>query len=169
MPLLTLFQKKPQSAPPQKPSSPQPSKQSEWNLFEEGQLLIDMYERTDAIVVRSLVAGIEPDQLEISLHNDMLTIRGVRNDCEELYDDQYLLRECYWGSFSRSIIIPLPVQTDAIQATFKNGVVTIVLPKCEQEHAIPLMEDSMQDEQLPEIEDDESPYWEDDEDEKAPA
>ncbi len=154
MPLLTLFPKKTAAPPAEQPSSVQAKKQSEWNLFEEGQLLIDMYEREDAIVVRSLVAGIEPDQLEISLHNDMLTIRGTRQTSEELYDDQYVVRECYWGSFSRSVIIPIPIQTDAIQATFKNGVVTIVLPKCEQDHAIPLMEDA-QDE-------DESPYWEDD-------
>ncbi len=154
MPLLTLFPKKTTAPPAKQPSSAQTVKSSEWNLFEEGQLLIDMYEREDAIVVRSLVAGIEPDQLEISLHNDMLTIRGTRQTSEELYDDQYVVRECYWGSFSRSVIIPIPIQTDAIQATFKNGVVTIVLPKCEQDHAIPLMEDA-QDE-------DESPYWEDD-------
>lgn len=164
MPLLTLFQKKTGAPPSEKIPAVQTSKQSEWNLFEEGQLLIDMYEREDAIVVRSLVAGIEPDQLEISLHNDMLTIRGMRNSSEELFDDQYLVQECYWGSFSRSIIIPIPIQTDAIQATFKNGVVTIVLPKCEQDHAIPLMEEG----EAEDNEDDESPYWED-EDERRSA
>lgn len=90
-----------------------------------------MYENPDAIVVRSFVAGVEPENLEISMHNDMLTIRGRRHDVEEIHDDRFFHRECYWGTFSRSVIIPKPVDVDAIQALFKNGVVTIVLPKKE--------------------------------------
>ncbi len=164
MPTFTLFQKK-QEAPAterKKPSEDITPQQEGWNLFEEGQLLLDMYELPDAIIVQSLVAGIDPEHLEISLHNDMLTIRGSREEQSDLYDDQYLLRECYWGSFSRSIIIPVPVQTGGIQATFKNGVVTIILPKAEHNHSIPLTEES------PQTADDESPYWEDEnEDEQA--
>lgn len=163
MALFTLFQNNNTDTPSAKPEQEtiQPQR-NDWNLFEDGHLLIDMFEADDVIVVRALVAGIEPDQLEISLHNDMLTIRGRRNEQEDLHDDQYLMRECYWGSFSRSVIIPLPVQTNAIQATFKNGVVTIVLPKAEHDHSIPLMESS------PHEEDDESPYWEDEDSEDKP-
>lgn len=102
-----------------------------WSLFEEGQLLVDMYENADALVVRSFVAGVEPDDIEISMHNDMLTIRGRRHDIEEIHDDRFFHRECYWGTFSRSVIIPRPVDVEAIRALFKNGVVTIVLPKKE--------------------------------------
>ena len=156
MPLLTLFQKK------DAPVSTLGVK-AEWNLFEEGQLLVDLIELPNAILVRALVAGIDPDHLEISLHNDMLTIRGSRDNQEELFDDQYLVRECYWGNFSRSVIIPVPVKTDAIQATFKNGVVTITLPKSGSNHSIPLTEELLKGD-----DDGESPYWED-EDEKEEA
>lgn len=163
----TLFQKKIQPTPSDSLNRERPventgNESSGWNLFEEGQLLVDMVELPDSIMVRSLVAGMDPDRLEISFQNDMLTIRGSRKEQEDSYDDQYLLRECYWGSFSRSVIIPVPVQADAIQASFKNGVVTIILPKAELDHSISLTEDSSQ------ITDDESPYWEDqDEEERA--
>lgn len=155
MSFYTLFQNKQQAVPDIKPEQEvvEP-RQDDWNLFEEGHLLVDMYDTRDAIVVRALVAGMEPDQIEISLHNDMLTIRGARRDQEDLFDDQYLIRECYWGTFSRSMIIPVPVQTDAIAATFKNGIVTITLPKADIDHSIPIAE-------AKEFQDDESPYWED--------
>ncbi len=105
-----------------------------WSLFEEGQLLIDMYETDDAIVVRSFVAGVEPDNLELSLHNDMLTIRGTRHEQEEIRDDRFFHRECHWGTFSRSIIIPKPVDADRIRALFKHGVVTVILSKSHDEY-----------------------------------
>ena len=88
-----------------------------------------MYERPDAVVVRSFVAGVNPDDLEISMYNDLLTIRGLRNEHEEIHDDRYYHRECYWGTFSRSIVIPVPIDPELIRAYFKNGVVTIELPR----------------------------------------
>ncbi len=100
-----------------------------WSLFEEGHLLVDMYETTETVVVRSFVAGVDPENLEISMHHDMLTIRGKRHDVETIHDDRFFHRECYWGVFSRSIIIPKPIDTEHIRALFKNGVVTIILPK----------------------------------------
>lgn len=92
-------------------------------------MLVDMYETNDTIVVRSFVAGVEPDNIEISVHHDILTIRGVRHDAEEIHDDRFYHRECHWGTFSRSIIIPKTIDSDRIRALFKNGVVTILLPK----------------------------------------
>ncbi|MBI4252975.1 Hsp20/alpha crystallin family protein [Candidatus Uhrbacteria bacterium] len=100
-----------------------------WSLFDEGQLLVDMYETDDMIVIRSFVAGVDPDHIEISMHNDMLTIRGTRQDMEEIHDDRFYHRECHWGTFSRSVIIPKTIDPDRIRALFKNGVVTILLPK----------------------------------------
>jgi len=100
-----------------------------WSLFEEGHLLVDMFETPDAVVVRSFVAGVEPEDIEISMHNDMLTVRGRRHDVEEIHDDRFFHRECYWGTFSRSVIIPRPIDNEAVRALFKNGVVTIILPK----------------------------------------
>jgi HSP20 family protein len=126
---IQLFQKSPSLQ--QNTTSPE-SDLFEWNIAPEGELLIDMYERSDAIIIRSIVAGIDPDQLDISVHNDMLTIRGVRKEHEEAYDDQYYVKECYWGSFQRTVVIPVPVHTDKIRAFFKHGIVVIELPKIEE-------------------------------------
>lgn len=130
-----LFSKK--SSPTKKPAAAVPpqsfldakQEQRHWSLFEEGQLLVDMYETDDMIVVRSFVAGVEPNDIEISMHHDILTIRGTRHDTEEIHDDRFYHRECHWGTFSRSIIIPKTIDPDRIRALFKNGVVTILLPK----------------------------------------
>lgn len=100
-----------------------------WSLFEEGQLLIDMYETDGAIIVRSFVAGVDPDTIEVSVHNDMLTIRGTRTDVEEIQDDRFFHRECHWGTFSRSVIIPKTIDPAGIRALSKHGVITIILPK----------------------------------------
>lgn len=146
-PLFTFFPKKIQS--PEMPVSPRQSEPPiqgeqqvhDWSLFQEGQLLIDMYEQDDALVVRSLVAGVRPEDLEISVHNDILTIRGRREDEEGLHDDQFYMKECYWGSFSRSVVLPMLIQADRVEAFFKNGVVTIILPKCEEAQGISLQSD----------------------------
>lgn len=125
-----LFSKKQRTSSP--PAAMQTTQNSDhWSLFEEGQLLIDMYETANAVVVRSFVAGVEPDAIEISLHNDMLTIRGSRSDREEIHDDRFFHRECHWGVFSRSVIIPRTVDPERIRALFKHGVVTIIVPKIE--------------------------------------
>lgn len=104
--------------------------ENSWGILEEGQLLIDMYERQDAIIVRSLVAGVDPKDLEIALHNDLLTIRGKREKIqEEVHDDCYYARECYWGPFSRTLVVPVPVDGSNIKATLKNGILVIELSK----------------------------------------
>ena len=97
--------------------------------YEEGQLSIDVYEKQNKLIVKSTIAGVKPDDIDISINNDMLTIRGKREDTEKIEDDQYLYRECYWGAFSRSVILPVEVQADKIDASLENGVLTIALPK----------------------------------------
>lgn len=126
-----IFSKKTKrSAPPATMIAPKDTSHN-WGLFEEGQLLIDMYETDDAIIVRSFIAGVEPENIELSIHNDMLTIRGTRIEQEEIHDDRFFHRECHWGAFSRSVIIPKAIDAARIRALFKHGVVTVVLPKCE--------------------------------------
>jgi len=120
----SLFKKKSEAQAQQTENAPK-----HWTLFEEGQLMIDMYECADKIVVRTLAAGVLPEDLEISMYHDLLTVRGHRKEIEEIHDDRFFHRECYWGSFSRSVIIPTAVQQDSIRAYFKNGVVYIELPK----------------------------------------
>ena len=97
--------------------------------YEEGQLSIDVYQTPKDIVVKSTIAGVKPDDIDISINNDMLTIRGKRELTDNVKDENYLYRECYWGSFSRSIILPVEIEPDKIEACLENGVLTIILPK----------------------------------------
>lgn len=97
--------------------------------FEEGQLSIDVYQTPTAIIVKSTIAGVKPDDIDISINNDMLTIRGKREMAENIKSENYLYRECYWGSFSRSIILPVEIEANKIEATLENGVLTVSLPK----------------------------------------
>jgi len=100
--------------------------------YEEGQLSIDVYQNAGNIIVKSTIAGVKPEDIDISLDNDMLTIRGKRTMEIKVRDEDYLYRECYWGNFSRSIILPVDVIPEKIEATLENGVLTVVLPKAKQ-------------------------------------
>ena len=102
----------------------------------EGQLSVDVFQTKDNIVVKSTIAGVKPDDLEIYLHNDLLTIRGKRSDAQIEQEADYFYKECYWGGFSRSIILPVEVQSDKVEATFDNGILTIVLPKSQKSKMI---------------------------------
>jgi HSP20 family protein len=97
--------------------------------YEEGQLSIDVYQTPGSIIVKSTIAGVKPEDIDISINNDMLTIRGKREMQEKIENDNYLFRECYWGSFSRSIILPMEVVPEKIEAFLENGVLTVTLPK----------------------------------------
>ena len=104
----------------------------------EGQLSVDVYQDKKNIIVKSTIAGVKPEDLDIFINDDMLTIRGVRKTEEEVADEDYFYRECYWGGFSRSIILPIDIRADKISATLKNGVLTIILPKAQKSRTIPV-------------------------------
>jgi len=97
--------------------------------YDEGQLSIDVYQTPEAIVVKSTIAGVKPEEIDISINNDMLTIRGKREAREKIAEENYLIKECYWGGFSRSIILPVEVEAENVEAAIDNGVLTVVLPK----------------------------------------
>ncbi|MFA5029892.1 MAG: Hsp20/alpha crystallin family protein [Patescibacteria group bacterium] len=102
----------------------------EENIFNgEGQLSCDIYQDRDHVIVKSTMAGVDPKNLDISVSNDLLTIRGYREMEEEVGDNDFYFREIYWGSFSRSIVLPQEVDHAKVQATLKNGVLTVKLPK----------------------------------------
>jgi len=101
-------------------------------LEAEGQLMVDVYQTPSEIVIKSAVAGVKPEDIDISIVNDMITIKGKRVLDEEIRSDDYFYQECYWGSFSRSIILPIEIDTDRIMATLKNGILTIRLPKIDK-------------------------------------
>jgi len=96
---------------------------------EEGRLSVDVYQTEESIIIKSAIAGVEPEDLDIAINNDMLTIRGQRQLNHEEHGADYLYRECYWGTFSRSIILPEEVDANSIDATIKNGILTVTLPK----------------------------------------
>jgi len=97
--------------------------------YEEGQLSVDVYQTNKAIVVKSTIAGVKSADIDISLNNDMLTIRGRREQQNDVPEEDYLYRECYWGSFSRSIILPIEIEAEKVEAALENGVLTVTLPK----------------------------------------
>jgi HSP20 family protein len=100
----------------------------------EGQLSIDVYQTDKRIIIQSTIAGARPEDLKISLHHDLLTIHGTRRQPQSINEDQYLYRECYWGPFSRSIILPAEVDSRKVEAKIENGVLTIILSKTKAEN-----------------------------------
>ncbi|PJA09163.1 molecular chaperone, partial [Candidatus Falkowbacteria bacterium CG_4_10_14_0_2_um_filter_41_15] len=81
------------------------------------------------IIVKAAMAGVKPENLNISLHNDLLTVKGKREEAKNSQDSEYIYRECYWGSFSRSLVLPYEVDSKKIQAFLENGVLTVVLDR----------------------------------------
>lgn len=97
----------------------------------EGQLTIDVYQTDDAIVIKSTIAGVKPEDLDVAINNDMVTIKGERKNEEAVPDGNYYYQECYWGPFSRSILLPVDIIADKSEASLKNGILTIRLPKAD--------------------------------------
>jgi len=104
---------------------------------EEGQLLIDVAETKDELIVVATMSGAKPDEINLHLHNDLLTIRGVREPSIP-HDAEYILSETYWGSFSRTIVLPVDVKPELAKADYSYGVLTIYLPKAKDEQNIPI-------------------------------
>ncbi|MBI4280976.1 Hsp20/alpha crystallin family protein [Candidatus Uhrbacteria bacterium] len=121
------------------PSAETPANDDRWLAHEpEGQLSVDVYETPETVVIAAPIAGVKPDDLEVYLSRDIVTIRGARGGCEEQAERNFLFQECFWGRFSRSIILPCAVKTESAEALLKNGVLTIRLPKQDDERYIPV-------------------------------
>lgn len=95
----------------------------------EGQLAIDVYETDRDIVVESAIAGVAPEDLDVFINPEMVTIRGTRKQARRTDDAQTHIQECFWGAFSRSVVLPCHVQSDRASAELKNGVLTVTMPK----------------------------------------
>ncbi len=105
---------------------------------QEGELPVDMYQTNDAIIIKALVAGVSPSDLEISITRDMVTIRGMREEYQETNDDNYYHRELFWGSFSRTLLLPEEVVIDEAEAQEKHGLLEIRLPKLDKHRSTQL-------------------------------
>ncbi|MBX4186768.1 MAG: Hsp20/alpha crystallin family protein [Candidatus Doudnabacteria bacterium] len=108
----------------------QPAAASEdWLSEYEGQLTIDMYQTKDNVIIKSTIAGVKPEDIDVTIANDMVTVRGERKRDFEASSEDYFYQECYWGSFSRSVVLPVDVDIDNVSADLKDGILTVVLPK----------------------------------------
>ena len=96
----------------------------------EGQLTLDVFQTDEHIVIQSTVAGVSRENVDISITNDMVTIRGERKKDASLVSE-YFHQELFWGPFSRSVILPVEIDADSASASIKNGILTIRLPKAE--------------------------------------
>lgn len=101
----------------------------------DGELPIDMYHTPDAIVIRALVAGVNPNDLDIAITRDMVTIKGSREEVQEAPDENYFHRELFWGSFTRTVLLPDEVLIDEADAREKHGLLEIILPKVDKDRS----------------------------------
>ena len=101
--------------------------------FGEGaDLPVDMYQTDDSVVVKASVPGIKPEEVEVTITGDTLTIKGETRTEEEVKKDNYFRQEISYGAFHRSILLPSSLQTDKAEATFENGILTLTIPKAEE-------------------------------------
>lgn len=98
-----------------------------------GQLAVDVYETKEKLVVKGRVAGVNKSDLDVSIADNTLSIRGTLSAGNEDDVENYFVQECYWGEFSRSIALPVPVKEDEIEAVLKDGVLTISFTKMKQD------------------------------------
>ena len=105
---------------------------------QEGELPVDMFHTGDAIVIRALVAGVSPADLDIAITRDMVTIKGVREEVQEVGDDDYYHRELFWGGFTRTLLLPEEVLIDEAEAQEKHGMLEIRLPKVDKDRSTKL-------------------------------
>jgi len=106
--------------------------EKEW-LRLEGQPVIDLYETSKDLILESPMAGVSPDDIEVFLEDDVLTVKGKREKLEEREKRNYFIQECYWGSFLREIILPVPVDGSKVKAELENGILKIIIPKLRRE------------------------------------
>lgn len=107
----------------------------EWDEEETvpGQLAVDVYETRERLVVKARTAGVNKNDLDVSIADNTLSIRGTLSAGNEDDVENYFVQECYWGEFSRSIALPVPVKEDEIEAVLKDGVLTISFTKLKQD------------------------------------
>ncbi|MFH1456817.1 MAG: Hsp20/alpha crystallin family protein [Patescibacteria group bacterium] len=127
-----------QSAIPVVATDSEATNESDWldKDDSEGQLSVDVFQTKDNIVIKSTIAGVKPEDIDVSIDNDMVTIRGSRRLEEDVAEDDYFYQECYWGEFSRSVILPVEVKAEEAEASLKNGVLTLILPKAQKNKSV---------------------------------
>ena len=98
----------------------------------EGQLPVDVHQTSSDIIIRAFVAGVRPDELSISISRDMVEIGGARMEREQTSGSDYFTQELFWGSFTRTIMLPQEIDVESSSASAKDGLLTIILPKLDK-------------------------------------
>jgi HSP20 family molecular chaperone IbpA len=115
------------------PSKNPPQAVSGWgDDDEEGQLTVDVYQTPTEIIIKTMVAGVKPEDLDVAITRDMDTIKGKRQTESMVRDEDYFHQELYWGSFSRTIMLPAEVEVEECDAVEKHGLLILTLPKIDK-------------------------------------
>jgi len=102
---------------------------NDWVDEAEGQLAIDVYQTPREVIIKAPIAGVKAEDVEIGINDDVITIKGSRKQEKEVSGDDYYVQECYWGTFSRSVILPVSVDANKTKAKMKDGILEVTLPK----------------------------------------
>ncbi len=97
-----------------------------------GELSVDVYELDQHVMIQAMIAGVKPESLEVIIGRDNVTIRGKREDMRKINDDQFFIRELYWGAFARTIALSQEIDPDLAEASEKYGLLTLKLPKIDK-------------------------------------
>ncbi|MFA6256789.1 MAG: Hsp20/alpha crystallin family protein [Candidatus Paceibacterota bacterium] len=100
---------------------------------DEAELTVDVYQTPTDMVIQTMVAGVKPEDLEISVARDVVTVRGKREESRTIDEDNYFTKELYWGKFSRTISLPAEVEPEEVEATERHGLLTIKIKKVDKE------------------------------------
>lgn len=98
----------------------------------DGQLPVDVYQTPNEIIIRTFIAGVRADEMNVSISRDMVVIEGAREEHEQVTDSDFFIRELFWGSFARTILLPEEIDVDASTANAKDGFLTITMPKLDK-------------------------------------
>ncbi|MFA6432220.1 MAG: Hsp20/alpha crystallin family protein [Candidatus Paceibacterota bacterium] len=98
----------------------------------DAELTVDVYQTPDMVVVKSMIAGVRPEDLDVSITRESVTIRGKREEERVSDSDDYLVRELYWGSFSRTVSLPEEIDVDEAEAVEKHGLLILKLPRLDK-------------------------------------
>jgi HSP20 family protein len=125
----------PRRVMPSQAAAPQQTAPVEQHYQEEepaGQLPVDVYQTANEIIIRAFVAGVRPDEMNVSISRDMVEIEGSREERDSVAGPDYFSQELFWGSFARTILLPQEVDVDASTASAKDGLLTIMLPRLDK-------------------------------------
>jgi len=117
---------------PTKKASEESTSWIEEESDKDAELTVDVYQTADMIVVKAMIAGVRPEDLDVSITRDLVTIRGTREEERVADEDDFFIRELYWGSFSRSISLPEEIDVDEAEAVEKHGLLILKLPKLDK-------------------------------------